>query len=52
MGLHSNLWFLAFCLAASPTVVQSATLGAANVLIYSVTRGYRHDSIPTAIEAL
>jgi len=51
-GPRLNLWFLAFCLATLSTVVQSATLGTANVLIYSATRGYRHGSIPTAIEAL
>jgi len=51
-GPRSNLWSLAFCLMILSTVVQSAVLGTANVLIYSTTMGYRHDSIPTAIEAL
>ena len=51
-GPHSNLWFLAFCLMVSSTVVRSAVLSTANVLIYSATRGYRHDSIPTAIKSL
>jgi len=51
-GPRSNLWFLAFCLMISSTVVRSAILSTANVLIYSATRGYRHGSIPIAIEAL
>ena len=53
-GPRSNVWFrfLVLCLVISSSVVQSAVTGTANVLIYSATRGYRHDSIPTAIQAL
>lgn len=47
-----SLWFLVLCLAISSTVAQVVTPGPANVLIYSATREFRHDSIPTAIEAL
>ena len=50
--LYPNVWLLAFYLATSSTLAQSVTTGAANVLIYSATREYRHDSIPTAVEAL
>ncbi|KAL0572322.1 hypothetical protein V5O48_009644 [Marasmius crinis-equi] len=35
------------CIAQSPSEAKSAS-----VLIYSATQGFRHDSIPTAIEAL
>ena len=51
-GPHSNLWMLAFCFMISLAVAQSTVLSTANVLIYSATRGYRHASIPTAINAL
>lgn len=51
-GPCSNLWSLTLCLTILPTAVQPAALGAANVLIYTATRAYRHDSIPTAVEAL
>lgn len=51
-GPYSNLWFLVFCLAISSTLAQSVTPGAANVLIYSATKGFRHDSIPIAVLAL
>ena len=50
--LRSNLWLLAFCFMMPSTLAQSITLGPANVLIYSATKGYRHDSIPTAIQSL
>ena len=30
----------------------SVTHGAANVLIYSATKGFRHDSIPPAVQSL
>lgn len=43
---------LMLALTISSALAQSVALGAANVLIYSATRGYRHDSIPAAIEAL
>ena len=46
------MWLLALYLTTASTLAQSVTTGAANVLIYSATREYRHDSIPTAIEAL
>ena len=36
----------------SSAMTQAITPGAADVLIYSATREFRHDSIPTAIEAL
>ena len=36
----------------SSAMAQAITPGAADVLIYSATREFRHDSIPTAIEAL
>ena len=32
--------------------VRSAQIATARILIYSATRGFRHDSIPTATEAL
>jgi len=51
-GPHLRRRFLAFCVLISSTVAQSATPDAANILIYSATREFRHDSIPTAIEAL
>jgi len=51
-GPRLNLRLLAFCLTISSTLAQSITLGPANVLIYSATKGYRHDSIPTAIQSL
>jgi len=51
-GPHLNLWFLAFCLMISSTLAQSATPRTANVLLYSATKGFRHDSISTAIESL
>jgi len=51
-GPHLNVWFLAFCLAASSAFAQSVTPSAATVLIYSATQGFRHDSIPTAVDAL
>ena len=52
LGPWLGMWFLAFCLAVSSTTAQSAIPGPASVLIYSATMDYRHDSIPTAIEAL
>ena len=51
-GPRSNLWFLAFCLTISSTLAQFVTHDAANVLIYSATKEFRHDSIPTAIQSL
>ena len=51
-GPRSSLWVLAFCLMISSTAVRSVVLSTANVLIYSATRGYRHGSIPIAIQAL
>ena len=51
-GPHLNLWFLAFCLMISSTLAQSATPRTANVLLYTATKGWRHDSIPTAVDAL
>ena len=51
-GGISLLLFLVMCLAISLALAQSTSLSTANVLIYSATRGYRHDSIPTAIDAL
>jgi len=54
-GPRSDVQLLAFCLTTSWTLAQSVTAGAAthaNVLIYSATKEYRHDSIPTAVEAL
>lgn len=53
-GLRSSLWLIAFfCLTVSSALAQSAvTPGAANILIYSATKGFRHDSIPTAVQAL
>ncbi|KAI3613660.1 glycosyl hydrolase [Moniliophthora roreri] len=52
-GLHSlrtlaTLYFL--CLSVMVVSSQNSTV--ARVLIYSATRGFRHDSIPTAIEVL
>jgi hypothetical protein len=53
LGTQSTLWFLVvFCLAIWSTLAQSVAPNVAHVLIYSATKGYRHDSIPTAIEAL
>ena len=49
---RSSVWLFAFCLTTASTLAQSVTTGAANVLIYSATRAFRHDSIPTAVEAL
>ena len=51
-GPHSGLWFLAFCLTISSNLAQFVTHDAANVLIYSATKEFRHDSIPTAIQSL
>jgi hypothetical protein len=51
-GGTSLLLLLVSSLTISLALAQSAVLGAANVLIYSATGGYRHDSIPIAIEAL
>ena len=51
-GPRSNLWFLALFLTISPTLAQFVTHNAANILIYSATRDFRHDSIPTAIQSL
>ena len=51
-GPRSSMWFLAFYLMISSTVARSAVLSTANVLIYSATRGLRHGSIPTAIDAI
>ena len=51
-GGTSLLLFLVFNLTISLTLAQSAALGVANVLIYTATGGYRHDSIPIAIEAM
>jgi len=46
------VWLLAFYLTTASTLAQSVPADAANALIYSPTREYRHDSIPTAVEAL
>lgn len=51
-ALRLIVWLLALHLTTSTTLAQSVTTGAANVLIYSATREYRHDSISTAVEAL
>lgn len=51
-GPLSIIWSLALCLPLPPTLGQPISLGAANVLIYTATKGFRHDSIPTAVEAL
>lgn len=48
----SLLLFLVLGLAISLALAQSTALSTANVLIYSATRGYRHDSIPAAVDAL
>ena len=39
-----------FLVAMGETAAQQ--LNAARVLVYSATRGFRHDSIPTAVDAL
>ena len=49
---RSNPLFLVLSLTILSTMVQAVTPGAANVLIYSATRAFRHDSIPAAVEAL
>ena len=46
------MWLLVLCLTAPPASAQSVPLHVANILIYSATKEFRHDSIPTAIEAL
>ena len=51
-GWISPRLFLVMCLAISLTLAQSTAISAANLLVYSATGGYRHDSIPIAIEAL
>ena len=52
-GPRSTLWFLALCLTTPSTLAQSViTHNAANVLIYTATKEFRHDSIPTAVQAL
>jgi hypothetical protein len=51
-GPYSSLWFLAFSLTISPALAQLVIYSAANVLIYSATKEFRHDSIPTAIQSL
>ena len=43
---------LGLALAASVTGLPAAAAGKAHVLIYSGSTGFRHDSIPTAVEAL
>lgn len=47
------LTFLLICLwSLVVTYPQSVGAGKARILIYSTTRDFRHDSIPTAIQAL
>lgn len=48
----SNLGFLTVYLAILSALALPDATSAADVLIYSATRAFRHDSIPTAIEAL
>ena len=52
-GPRLALWFLALCLTIPSTLAQSVTThSAANILIYTATKEFRHDSIPTAVQAL
>lgn len=50
MSLTRFLVFLSFLTLSGCSLAQS--IGPARVLIYSATAGFRHDSIPTAIQAL
>lgn len=48
-----GLPFLLLCLCSLPSFYTSTeTAATPRILIYSATRDFRHDSIPTAIEAL
>lgn len=44
------LALLSLLLAAAPSLAQQSS--GARILIYSATQGFRHDSIPTAIQAM
>lgn len=51
-SLVRTLRLLAAALSLAMAQANAAQLNVARVLIYSATRDFRHDSIPTAVDAL
>ena len=51
-SLYTDMWIVSICLLYLSIIMSTSAQSTPRVLVYTATKGYRHESIGTAIQVL